>query len=127
MQRVLIKVGVYRRGYRKEGGVHDPFAELTGITRAQPKQSPPLKKLGGSSSSRPGTAAAPPAPEPPKQAQPAPSPAAPAAPSASPAASGSLGSFAAFPAANGTSHAPVQRDFAAGSFEPQSASNGSLI
>jgi hypothetical protein len=54
--------------------VHDPFAELTGLTKAPPKTSPPLKKQTGSSAG--------PAPAQPAPAQPA--------PSATPALSGTI-------------------------------------
>ncbi len=131
------------RAYRKEGGMHDPFAELTGLSRAPPKASPPLRNRGAagstaaarSSSAAPQPAAAaaalPPAASGTMRADSAASAAAPAQPAFS-ATSADLGSFAVFPtaapAANGGAHArlPVQTDFQAGSFET-GGGNGSLI
>ena len=35
--------GCARSAYRKDGALHDPFAELTGLLRPAAKSSPPLK------------------------------------------------------------------------------------
>ncbi|EIE26322.1 hypothetical protein COCSUDRAFT_58860 [Coccomyxa subellipsoidea C-169] len=112
---------------RKEASLHDPFAELTGLKSAPPKASPPLKKKLAS-----GTAPAAPAPAPSAstaQGSALPAQAAAQPPAASAAASGNLGgSFDAFPAVNGDRGPPlpVQTDFKS-SFDPEPASNGSLI
>lgn len=44
------------RAFRKEGGVHDPFAELTGLTKAPLKVSPPLKMRPATSTAAPAAA-----------------------------------------------------------------------